>query len=104
MSTNQLPLYRKLYETLRQRIEEGVYRKGDLLPSENELCTLHRMTRPTVRKALDKLMHEGYILKQQGRDRYPFLFGDNFRDRAAEPQDPDHCKTAVAQLGSCVRI
>jgi DNA-binding GntR family transcriptional regulator len=67
MSPNQLPLYRKLYEILRQRIEEGVYRSGDLLPSENELCTLHRMTRPTVRKALDKLMHEGYILKQQGR-------------------------------------
>jgi DNA-binding GntR family transcriptional regulator len=67
MSPNPLPLHRKLYEILRQRIEEGVYRSGDLLPSENELCTLHGMTRPTVRKALDRLMHEGYILKQQGR-------------------------------------
>ena len=66
MSTNQLPRYRKLYETLRSRIEEGVYKTGELLPSENELCTIHEMTRPTVRKALDKLMHEGYILKQQG--------------------------------------
>lgn len=66
MSTNQLPRYRKLYETLRKRIEEGVYRKGDLLPSENELSTLHKMTRPTVRKALDNLLHEGYIIKQQG--------------------------------------
>ena len=66
MSTNQLPRYRKLYEALRKRIEEGVYQTGDLLPSENELCAVHGMTRPTVRKALDKLMHEGYILKQQG--------------------------------------
>ncbi len=66
MSANQLPRYRKLYETLRRRIEDGVYKKGELLPSENELCTVHSMTRPTVRKALDKLMHEGYILKQQG--------------------------------------
>ncbi len=66
MSANQLPRYRKLYEILRQRIDEGVYRKGDLLPSENELCAVHGMTRPTVRKALDKLMHEGYIQKQQG--------------------------------------
>ena len=66
MSGNQLPRYRRLYETLRQRIEEGVYNTGDLLPSENELCAVHNLTRPTVRKALDKLMHEGYILKQQG--------------------------------------
>lgn len=66
MSVNQLPRYRKLYETLRRRIEDGVYTKGDLLPSENELCAVHGMTRPTVRKALDKLMHEGFIQKQQG--------------------------------------
>ena len=66
MSDNQLPRYRKLYESLRQRIEKGVYKIGDLLPSENELCAVHNMTRPTVRKALDMLMHEGYILKHQG--------------------------------------
>jgi len=66
MSGNQLPRYRRLYETLRRRIEEGVYKTGDLLPSENELCAVHNMTRPTVRKALDMLMHEGYILKHQG--------------------------------------
>ncbi len=66
MSTDKLPRYRKLYEALRRRIEDGVYKKGELLPSENDLSALHNMTRPTVRKALDKLMHEGYILKQQG--------------------------------------
>lgn len=66
MAGQKLPRYRELYETLRKRIEDGIYRTGDLLPSENELCTIHKMTRPTVRQALDKLMHEGYILKQQG--------------------------------------
>ncbi len=66
MSNNQLPRYRKLYELLRRRIEEGIYRKGDLLPSENELCTVHNLTRPTVRKALEILLHEGFIQKHQG--------------------------------------
>lgn len=66
MPDKQLPRYLRLYEILRRRIEQGVYRMGNLLPSENELCAVHGMTRPTVRKALDKLMHEGYILKQQG--------------------------------------
>jgi DNA-binding GntR family transcriptional regulator len=55
-----------LYEILRHRIEEGTYKKGDLLPSEHDLCSIHGMTRPTVRKALDKLVNEGFIQKQQG--------------------------------------
>ncbi|MCK5346185.1 MAG: GntR family transcriptional regulator [Candidatus Heimdallarchaeota archaeon] len=67
MATENLPRYRVLYELLRRRIEEEIYRKGDLLPSENELAALHNMTRPTVRKALELLLHEGFIQKHQGR-------------------------------------
>jgi DNA-binding GntR family transcriptional regulator len=63
----QLPQYRKLYELLRKHITEGVYKEGSLLPSENELCATHQMTRPTVRHALDTLVKEGMILKQQGK-------------------------------------
>lgn len=64
---NQVPQYRKLYELLRKHILSGVYEEGSLLPSENELCTLHRMTRPTVRHALDTLVKDGLILKKQGK-------------------------------------
>ncbi len=62
----QLPQYRKLYEQLRKHITNGVYRKGDILPSENELCNVNGVTRPTVRKALDLLANEGFITKHQG--------------------------------------
>jgi DNA-binding GntR family transcriptional regulator len=62
----QLPRYRELYEQLRRHIEEGVYGPGDLLPSENELCVVNQVTRPTVRRALDLLANEGYIKKHQG--------------------------------------
>jgi len=64
---NQVPQYRKLYELLRKHILSGVYEEGSLLPSENELCTLHGMTRPTVRHALDTLVKDGLILKKQGK-------------------------------------
>lgn len=67
MAANQLPQYKKLYETLRKQILEGVFKEGDLLPSENELSLLHGMTRPTVRHALDTLVNEGYIYKHQGK-------------------------------------
>jgi DNA-binding GntR family transcriptional regulator len=62
-----LPQYRKLYETLRKHILDGVYKEGDLLPSENELCQLYGITRPTVRQSLGSLATDGYIRKHQGK-------------------------------------
>jgi len=67
VSPKTIPQYRKLYEILRKHILDGVYKEGDLLPSENELCSLYGMTRPTVRQALGTLAHEGYIRKHQGK-------------------------------------
>jgi DNA-binding GntR family transcriptional regulator len=67
MKEGELPLHKKVYELLRRHIKEGIYAEGDLLPSENELCGLHNATRPTIRKALDRLANEGFILKQQGK-------------------------------------
>lgn len=63
---SEVPHYQKVYETLRKHIESGVYNEGDILPSENELCLVHQITRPTVRKSLDMLSNEGYIKKRQG--------------------------------------
>jgi len=62
-----LPNHSRVYEILRQHINEGVYTEGDLLPSENELCALHKVTRPTIRKALDRLTNEGFIVRHQGK-------------------------------------
>ncbi len=62
-----IPQYRRLYEILRKHILDAVYREGDLLPSENELCQLYGMTRPTVRQALGTLANDGYIRKHQGK-------------------------------------
>ena len=62
-----IPQYRRLYEILRKHILDAVYREGDLLPSENELCQLYGMTRPTVRQSLGTLANDGYIRKHQGK-------------------------------------
>ena len=63
----KVPQYRQLYELLRKHILTGVYQEGSLLPSENELCAVYNMTRPTVRHALDSLVKDGLILKKQGK-------------------------------------
>jgi DNA-binding GntR family transcriptional regulator len=65
--TKTIPQYRRLYEILRKHILENIYKEGDLLPSENELCQLYSMTRPTVRQALGNLANDGYIIKHQGK-------------------------------------
>ncbi|MCE5347877.1 MAG: GntR family transcriptional regulator [Bacteroidales bacterium] len=67
ISPRTIPQHRKLYEILRKHILDGVYREGDLLPSENELCQLYGMTRPTVRQSLSTLANDGYIRKHQGK-------------------------------------
>ena len=64
---NKIPQYKKLYETLRRHIVSGIYEEGSLLPSENELCAVHGMTRPTVRHALEALVQDGFIQKKQGK-------------------------------------
>lgn len=66
MAVKEAPSYRRLYEKLRKLMEDGTYKRGDLLPSENELCAAHHLTRPTVRKALDMLVNDGFILRHQG--------------------------------------
>lgn len=62
-----LPQHRRLYDLLRRHIRDGIYREGDILPSENELCRLHGVTRPTVRQSLAALAADGLIYKRQGK-------------------------------------
>ncbi len=63
----RVPQYRAVYEELRRAISEGAFKAGDLLPSEHELAERYGLSRPTVRKALDRLVADGFILKHQGK-------------------------------------
>lgn len=63
----KIPQYRQLYEILRKQISNRVYKAGDILPSEHELCLAHAVTQPTVRQALALLVNDGYIKKHHGK-------------------------------------
>lgn len=64
---HELPRYREIYEALRRQIADAVFVSGDLLPSENEMCRVYDVTRPTIRKALDLLTKDGFIVRHQGK-------------------------------------
>ncbi|ARP49672.1 MULTISPECIES: trehalose operon repressor [Caproicibacterium] len=72
-----------IYQDLKAKINEGIYRTNDLLPSESGLCDLYDASRDTIRKALSRLREEGYIQSQKGkgsivinRQRYVFPVSD----------------------------
>lgn len=61
-----VPLYRKIYTDLKNKMEEGVYRAGEKLPYERELCEMYGVKRVTIRKSLELLAEEGLIVKHMG--------------------------------------
>lgn len=63
----ELPLYKQIQELLTKKIQQGDYRVGDYLPSENELCRKYSITRTTVRKAMDELQRNGFIERHHGK-------------------------------------
>ena len=67
LKSNGTPLYKKVFEELKSKIDADFYKIGDMLPSENELCKVYFTTRPTVRQALNELINIGYIIRQHGK-------------------------------------
>ncbi len=58
------PLYYLVECKLKEKIESGVYKPGDVLPVESELCAEYNVSRITIRKAISRLEEEGLIEHQ----------------------------------------
>lgn len=63
----QIPLYEQVLKDLKGKIISGVYKKGELLPSEKELIEEFGVSRITVRKTLSILAEMGFIETSKGR-------------------------------------
>ncbi|CAO3428137.1 GntR family transcriptional regulator [Azospirillum endophyticum] len=61
------PLYMRVQQSLRDAIRAGTFAPGSLLPSEKELEDEHKVSRITVRRALEELEREGLIERGRGR-------------------------------------
>ncbi|HEY6528785.1 MAG TPA: GntR family transcriptional regulator [Cellvibrionaceae bacterium] len=65
-----VPLYSQLKELLRTRILDGSYPSHSQMPSENELGKTYKVSRITVRQALNDLQKEGLIFKIHGKGTF----------------------------------
>ena len=68
--SSPLPLYYQVKQILLQYIQNGNISPGELLPSEKELEEQYKVSRITVRRALQDLAAEGYIMRQAGRGSF----------------------------------
>lgn len=68
--SNPLPLYYQLKEVLRQQIRSGHLEPHAAIPSEPELVASYRVSRATVRQALNELVHEGLLYRQHGKGTF----------------------------------
>ncbi len=64
--SSSLPLYQQLQRALRQAIESRILSPDDALPPERDLASEFSVSRITVRKAIDGLVHEGMLVRRQG--------------------------------------
>jgi GntR family transcriptional regulator len=69
-SASATPLYSQLKEVLLENIQSGELKGGAKLPTETELCDLYKVSRNTVRTAIDELSKEGYLIKKQGKGTF----------------------------------
>ena len=74
------PKYYQLQEALREQI--AAWEIDQSIPSEPQLCQLYGVSRTTVRKALDDLVHEGLLYREQGKGT--FVAPPKLRERFAQ--------------------
>ena len=69
-SDARLPLYQRLRDQLAEQIANNRWRPGEAIPTEAALSAEYQLSTGTVRKAIDALVSEGILERQQGRGTF----------------------------------
>ena len=91
------PLYQQLQRALREAIENRVIAPDDALPPERDLAEMLKVSRITVRKAIDELVEDGLLIRKQGSGTFVSnrveknfakltSFSEDMRARGREPR------------------
>ena len=64
------PKYRVLANRLRGQIQQGGYRPNEMFLSESQLIAEYKVSRATIRAALEVLVREKLLEKRQGRGTF----------------------------------
>ncbi|MGC9353224.1 MAG: GntR family transcriptional regulator [Mariniphaga sp.] len=64
------PKYRQIIESVCNAIENGRLKKGDKIPSINQICAEYGLSRDTVMLAFNNLKSKGILISQPGKGYY----------------------------------
>lgn len=67
MKSRKVPLYIHIMEVIKEKIISGEYPIGSFLPTENELEEQFKVSKITVRNAIELLEGDGYVSKRSGK-------------------------------------
>ena len=66
----ETPLYMQLKEAIKAAIKDGTYPDNEKIPTEIELSEHYKVSRITVRRAVEELCQENYLVKRQGKGTF----------------------------------
>ena len=69
-SGNEMPLYQQLKEEIKGKITDNTFPYGSKIPTETELSEIFQVSRITVRRAIQELCQENYLVKKQGKGTF----------------------------------
>ncbi|WP_374700976.1 histidine utilization repressor [Aureimonas sp. AU40] len=69
-SEQQVPLYEKLKDYVRSRVDTGEWQTDHRVPSENEFVDMLGISRMTVNRALRELAAEGVVVRIRGKGSF----------------------------------
>lgn len=64
------PLYLQIKQLILQSLQNGEWKPGDTIPSEQELTARFKVSQGTVRKAIDELASEHLLVRRQGKGTF----------------------------------
>lgn len=64
------PLYKEVKLAITRILSSGEIQAGDAIPTEKQLCEMFGTSIGTVRRAIDELVAEHVLVRQQGRGTY----------------------------------
>jgi len=65
-----IPLYYQLKSKLLNDIQNGIYSIGDKIPTEYELQARYKVSRSTIRQALNELVKEGWLERKSSKGTF----------------------------------
>jgi GntR family transcriptional regulator of arabinose operon len=70
MNERQLPKYLLVKQKILEWLTQGRYKLDEMMPSENEISELFRVSRQTVRQTFSELENEGWLIRVQGKGTF----------------------------------